>query len=79
MSQIDKLITKFTINPTSLKYIEIKKILLYHGFIKKQGKGSHVYFKNINHKMVLCFPLHNNDCKNIYKEKTLKKIIHIIS
>lgn len=70
MSKFEKLIKKFKNNPQNCRYLEIEKILCRLGCEKIEGKGSHVLFK---FKTDICsIPLHNNDCKDFYKEKALK-------
>ena len=72
MSSKEKLIAKFKMNPTSLKYSKIENMLVGIGFEKKQGCGSHVkYFHQLS-GAVLIFAVHNNDCIPVYKEDTLK-------
>jgi len=74
MSKQEKLVLKFLNNPASLTFGEIEKILLRFGFEKIQGKGSHIRFKKSDLRIELVFPVHNNDCKEIYK-KEAKKVI----
>ena len=74
MTQYNKLIDQILNNPTALNFSEIEKILISLGFTKRRGKGSHVYFKNTEYKLTFSFPIHNNDCKTIYKEQCAKKI-----
>ncbi|MBI5411872.1 type II toxin-antitoxin system HicA family toxin [Candidatus Peregrinibacteria bacterium] len=74
MSRHEKLIQKFTERPKSLRYHEIESILLYLGFTKDRGKGSHVCFRHPLVKRDVTIPVHNNDCKTIYKKETAKII-----
>jgi len=74
MSRQEKIILKFLKNPVSLKFKEIEKILLSFEFEKIQGKGSHIRFKTLDLRIELVFPVHNNDCKDVYK-KEAKKVI----
>lgn len=73
MSSIDKLFLKLKNTPQNLKFNEITKILEHLGFSKRDAKGSHIRFTNGN--IALDFPLHKNNCKDIYKKNLLKKLI----
>jgi predicted RNA binding protein YcfA (HicA-like mRNA interferase family) len=74
MTKINKLVEKFLLNPTSLKYRDIENILNHFGFEKINAKGSHVKFKHPQRISDLVIPVHNNDCKDFYKEKARKEI-----
>ncbi|MDP4008649.1 MAG: type II toxin-antitoxin system HicA family toxin [Candidatus Peregrinibacteria bacterium] len=76
MTQIEKLIVKFLKNPGSVRYDQIKKILLKLGFeyLPVQG-GSHEKFKHHSLDRDLVIPLHHNDCKTFYKDLAAKLII----
>ena len=74
MTSLEKLKNKFITNPSSLRYKDIEKILLYLGFKKISTKGSHTKFKHHKLGKDLIVPIHNNDCKEFYK-KQIKKII----
>jgi len=78
MSQIEKLVAKFLNNPTSLKYSQIEKILLNFNFKKIQAKGSHIKYKHNHLNKDLIIPIHNNDCKDFYKNLIAKYIKNII-
>lgn len=69
MSKKDKLVEKFLSNPKSVKYGQILIILEYLGFEKIQAKGSHVKFKHYKLNRDLIVPVHNNECKDFYKEQ----------
>jgi predicted RNA binding protein YcfA (HicA-like mRNA interferase family) len=76
MTKIDKQIAKFLANPNSIHFSQIEKILIHVGFIRVQAKGSHVKFKHAKLEADLIIPIHNNDCKNFYKNlsaETIKK------
>lgn len=80
MTKIEKLIEKFLNRPTSLKYSEIEKVLITIGFEKINAKGSHKKFKNSHLEHDLVIPVHNNDCKDFYKNlaaKTIKKYFNL--
>jgi len=79
MNQENKLLQKFLENPISIKYSELKKNLISIGFIKRQGKGSHIHFKSCIHNLRFSIPVHNNKCKNIYKINVYKKIKNILN
>ncbi|MBS9775271.1 type II toxin-antitoxin system HicA family toxin [Candidatus Gracilibacteria bacterium] len=73
MTQYEKLLQKFLDNPKSLKVKEIIKILEKEGFTRSGGVGSHnLYEKG---EFSVNFPIHNNDCKNIYKKQALKEYL----
>lgn len=74
MSNIEKLKIKFKSNPTSLKFKDIEKILIYLNFEKISIKGSHIKFKHFKLNNDLIIPIHNKDCKEFYK-KQISKII----
>lgn len=44
MSKIEKLIQKLKINPTDIRFDEIRKILERYGYILSNSKGSHMRF-----------------------------------
>lgn len=78
MTQADKKLLKFFTNPQSLKFEEIHTLLLRHNFIHQRTSGSHHVYEHDDLPLFLSIPVHNNDCKWIYKEKaaeTLKKVI----
>jgi len=73
MVKIDKLFLKLKNSPQNLKFREIEQILEYLGFEKRKAKGSHIRFTNGN--IALDFPVHNSECKDIYKKNLLKKLL----
>lgn len=75
MTKIEKSLLKFLGRPTSMTYAEIEQILLRCGFEKVSAKGSHQKFKHplLNRDFVV--PVHNNDCKDIYKKLASKIVI----
>jgi len=78
MSQIEKLMRRFNTKPTSIKYHDLEKILLYLEFEKIQAKGSHVKFKHTKLDSDIVIPVHNNDCKAFYKKQVKKQLQKII-
>lgn len=75
MSTIDKKVEKFLKNPKSCKYTDIKRILIYFGFVVIPVKrSSHIKFKHAQLKADLIIPVHNNECKDHYKLEARKKI-----
>lgn len=70
MTQYEKLLEKFLENPYSLKIKDIIKILEKEGFVRTWWVWSHNLYEKWN--CSINFPIHNNDCKNIYKKKALK-------
>ena len=79
MTRKNKLLKRFLENPQSLRYSEIETILLDLGFIKKQGKGSHVIFFHSLFGLKLVIALHNNDCLTYHKKEIAKIIIKLIT
>ena len=74
MTSKNKLLNKFLRRPESLKYREIEQILLYLGFIKTYGKGSHVKFTHPIFNSNIIISIHNNECKKSYKKEISKTI-----
>ena len=75
MSKIQKLTGKFLINPKSLRFRHLEKVLINLGFLKIAAKGSHTKFKHEKLAHDLVIPVHNNDCKDFYKELAKKLVI----
>ncbi|MEZ4103704.1 MAG: type II toxin-antitoxin system HicA family toxin [Candidatus Paceibacterota bacterium] len=78
MSKKDKLVEKFLNNPKSVKYSQLLMILEYLEFEKIQAKGSHVKFKHYKLTKDLIIPVHNNECKDFYKEQAKSFIREIM-
>ena len=74
MTSLENLFLKFLANPASLRYFQIERLLLNLGFEKIQAKGSHVKFKHSDLREPINIPIHNGDCKPIYKLKIAKLI-----
>lgn len=72
MVKMQKLLEKLQQAPQNLKFSELEKILLHFGFQKRAAKGSHIRFTN--GRVALDFPVHNGDCKPLYKKNLLKKL-----
>ena len=60
---------KFLKNPKSIKYRELVQILKYYGFVQIPAKGSHVKYTHHKLSRDLVIPIHNNECKEFYKEE----------
>ncbi|NCS98950.1 addiction module toxin, HicA family [Candidatus Parcubacteria bacterium] len=75
MSKIDKLIHKFKTNPETLKYRNIKNVLIHLEFDLIKAKGSHVKYKHSKLNTDVIVPIHNGECKNFYKKEILKILI----
>jgi len=75
MSRIRKLTERFLTNPKSLHYRQLEKVLTHLGFLKITAKGSHNKFKHKKLAQDLIIPIHNNDCKEFYKELAKKIVI----
>jgi len=74
MTRRKKVLLKFLRNPQSLKYNEIQSLLLRAGFCEATYKGSHKKFVHPVTKKQIIIPVHNNECKIIYKNKAAKII-----
>lgn len=68
------MVEKFFNNPASIKYTDLKTMLLYFGFKKIPVKGSHVKFKHPQLLRDLIIPVHKNECKDFYKKQAKKQI-----
>jgi len=69
MTKIEKLLNKFIENPESLSYLQIRKLLKRFGFVQTKIRGSHKKFRHQELEHILSIPVHNNDCKKLYKTK----------
>ena len=78
MSQIEKLLKKFADNPSNVKYVDIEKVLGVLNFERIPTKGSHVKWKHYALSFDIVIPVHNNECKNFYKEQVYKQIKELI-
>lgn len=74
MTKKEKLIEKFKNNPESVRYSELRSILIEIGFEEITAKGSHTKWKHSALTRDLVFPIHNNDCKGFYKKQALEII-----
>ncbi len=79
MSKKDKLIKKFLSRPRSLKYSELEQVLLSFEFVKIPAKGSHVKFSHELLRYDLVIPVHNRECKDLYKGLAAKCVGEVIS
>lgn len=79
MTSINRLFSRLLLNPTSLRYTQIERLLLHFGCQKIQGKGSHVKFRHPAIKEILTFSVHNNDCLNVYKREAVKFINSLLT
>ena len=73
MTKQEKVIDKLLTRPTSLKYSEIESLFKETKYIIEQRKWSHkkISLKD-DEELYVIIPIHNNDCKEVYKIK-LKK------
>ncbi|MFA4930956.1 MAG: type II toxin-antitoxin system HicA family toxin [Patescibacteria group bacterium] len=78
MTSSEKLLRKFLDNPSSVRYGQIEKILSKLGFIKIYTKGSHVKFKHSQLRRDIVVPVHNNECKDFYKNEVAKVVRKIV-
>ena len=79
MSQIEKLLQKFSRAPHTVRYADIEKILIHVGFENIHTKGSHVKWKHKDLPYDIIVPIHNNDCKRFYKQQIYAQIRTLIS
>ena len=72
MTKKEKVLQKFRHSPESIKYSQLRNILLELWFIQIEAKWSHTKFKNkkLGHDIII--PVHNNDCKGFYKKQVYK-------
>jgi len=80
MTKQDKQLDKFLDNPNGTRYAIIEKLLISNNFEKVSGKGSHQIFKHPSMGALdyLTMPVHNNECKNLYKRKAARFLSEII-
>jgi predicted RNA binding protein YcfA (HicA-like mRNA interferase family) len=72
MTSIQKTLEKFLDNPKSLRYKDIETFLFKSGFVFEWWNWSHRIItskKTGNHETI---PIHNKDCKNVYKKKLME-------
>jgi predicted RNA binding protein YcfA (HicA-like mRNA interferase family) len=79
MSQIEKLLKKFTQAPQNARYADIEKILLHLGFEKISTKGSHVKWKHQKMRHDIIIPIHSGECKDFYKKQISTNIQNLIN
>lgn len=77
MTQQEKLLQKFMENPANIRYDELAKILESKWFFMIEAKGSHKKWKHEYLDEDLIIPVHNNDCKDVYKKKARKVFLSI--
>ena len=53
MSQKEKLLAKLRQNPKNIRPEELEQILLWFGFEKREGKGSHTVYKRGEYRMTV--------------------------
>lgn len=73
MTKYDKLLQKFLENPQNLDVCKIIKILEKEWFVRSWWVWSHNLYEKW--EFSINFPIHNNDCKNIYKKMALKEYL----
>lgn len=78
MTQKEKVLEKFLRSPASIRYTQLVVILDHLGFERVEAKGSHVKFKHPKLAGDLIIPVHNNECKDFYKEQACKCIKRVI-
>jgi predicted RNA binding protein YcfA (HicA-like mRNA interferase family) len=78
MSQIEKLLQKFSKASHTVRYADIEKILIHVGFENIHTRGSHVKWKHKDAASDIIVPVHNNECKRFYKQQIQKQIHSLI-
>jgi|GEM_PF-813838 len=78
MTSFEKLLKKFLHKPSSVRYSQIKKMLIRLGFVEVPAKGSHIKFKHSQLSNDLVIPIHGRECKDFYKKMIAKIIKDII-
>ena len=73
MTQYEKLLEKFLLNPTSITLKDLIKILENNWYEYRAWKWSHNLYTNEKWNRIV-IAVHNNDCKKSYK-KEVKKIL----
>jgi predicted RNA binding protein YcfA (HicA-like mRNA interferase family) len=53
MSQKEKLLAKLRQNPKNIRPEELEQILLWFGFAKREGKGSHTVYKRGEYRLTV--------------------------
>ncbi len=74
MTKLEKLIKKFIEQSETINVRDIEKIALYNGYEKVRQTWSHSIYKKAQSPDII-LPIHNNDCKPIYK-KQAKSILY---
>jgi hypothetical protein len=69
MSKKDKIKEQFLLSPRTLTYAKIYSFLMNEGYIEIDGKGSHTRIKDKKTWKSFVVPIHNWECKWIYKEE----------
>ncbi|MFH1253432.1 MAG: type II toxin-antitoxin system HicA family toxin [Candidatus Uhrbacteria bacterium] len=70
MSQFEKLLEKISNTKTSVRFVELEKILLSAGYKRQRQKGSHVHFRKPGSPS-LTIPVHNNKVKKVYVREVI--------
>ncbi len=68
MTKKEKIKTNFINSPRTVFYQDIKSLLISDGFIFSWWKWSHVKIKNPKTWMTYIMPIHDGECKWIYKD-----------
>jgi hypothetical protein len=74
MTQKDKLVEKARNNPAGVRFRELCLLAKYVGFIKRDGKGSHVVYEKEGVVEILTFQDRNGMAKT-YQVKQLLAVI----
>ncbi len=73
MSKREKAICKFRNNPQNVRYEELEALLIYLGFVKRQGSTSHAVFSILG-----CLPITIPKRKPFLKPVYVKNVIKAI-
>ncbi|MBI2634617.1 type II toxin-antitoxin system HicA family toxin [Candidatus Peregrinibacteria bacterium] len=74
MTSRKRLLEKFLRNPAVVRYDQIQRLLLYFGFEMALLHGSHVKWRHKDLQEKIVIPVHDNDCKRVYKLAVAKLI-----
>lgn len=76
MSKYEKLLKSIRNNPSDVKFEDLRKILLHHGFIERQPRGGSSHFTYTRKDTIITVPKHK-PVNKAYVKQTLKLIDEI--
>lgn len=65
---------RFLRNPCAFKFEAIEKIMMFVGFERIGIAGSHYKYRHERLAGMIAIPVHNRECKKVYKRKIAKII-----